>query len=73
MEATSEIKNHLSANMQISKKDIIIGNFLGGVAWGVGTVVGAVIIGAIILWLLQPFQFFNTIEKTINSSNSTNK
>jgi len=42
MQATQEVKNHLTANMEISKKDILIGNFLGGVAWGIGTVVGAV-------------------------------
>jgi len=34
MQATEQIKNKLTANMEISKKDIVIGNFLGGLSWG---------------------------------------
>lgn len=45
---TPQIENHLNANMNIKKKDIMIGNFLGGLAWGFGTVVGASVVVAII-------------------------
>lgn len=47
------IKNHLTANMDIKKKDIIIGNFLGGLAWGVGSILGATIVVAIIGYILN--------------------
>ena len=35
-----------------SKKRIILNSFLGGVAWGVGTVIGATLIVTLIIWLL---------------------
>lgn len=31
---------------------IILNNFLGGLAWGFGTVVGAGVLAAIIIWIL---------------------
>ncbi len=37
----------------MSKKDIIIGNFLGGLFWGLGTVIGATIIFGSIYWSLK--------------------
>lgn len=66
MEATPQIERHLTANMNISKKDIIIGNFLGGLAWGFGTVVGATVVVALIgavLNLLGVFDFLKTIPQ----------
>ncbi len=53
MKLTDQIKSHLTANMEIRKQDIIIGNFLGGLAWGLGTVVGASIVVAIIGGILH--------------------
>lgn len=45
---TPQIKQHLSANMNLKKRQIILYNFLGGLSWGFGTVVGASVVVAII-------------------------
>ncbi len=47
--ATKQIERHLTANSFMKKKDIMIGNFLGGIAWGLGTVIGASVIVGIIV------------------------
>lgn len=45
---TPELRDHASAFGKVSKKDIMLNNFLGGLAWGIGTVIGAsAIVGAI--------------------------
>jgi hypothetical protein len=51
--ATKQIERHLTANSFIKKKDIVIGNFLGGIAWGLGTVIGASVIVGILAALLK--------------------
>ncbi len=61
MEASEQVVSHLSANMNLSKKDIIVGNFLGGLAWGAGTVLGAIVIGAIIFYTLKPLGIFDLL------------
>lgn len=58
MEETSSIKAHQSANAYVSKKNIILNNFLGGLAWGFGTVVGATVVVAILAWF---FNFINLV------------
>lgn len=63
MEITDHIEQHLSANMNLSKKDIIVGNFLGGLAWGAGTVLGAIIIGSLIFYTLKPLGIFDLVVK----------
>ena len=50
---TEQIEKHLTANSNMKLKDIVIKNFLGGLAWGFGTVVGATIVAAILLGLLR--------------------
>lgn len=62
MEITPQIEQHLKANMNMSKKDIIIGNFLGGIAWGFGTVIGAGVVVAIIGTILNQFGVFHAIS-----------
>ena len=62
MEATEQIKSHLTANMNVSKKDIIIGNFLGGLSWGVGTVVGATVIVAFVGGILNALGIFDFLK-----------
>ncbi len=47
--ATKQIERHLTAGANMRKKDIMIGNFLGGIAWGLGTVIGASVIVGIIV------------------------
>lgn len=61
LEATPEIEKHLTANMNLSKKDIVVGNFLGGLAWGVGSVVGVALIGFAIGMLLNALGVFSAI------------
>lgn len=61
MESTPQIESHLRANMNISKKDIIVGNFLGGLAWGFGSIMGASIIVAIIGAALSTLGVFSAV------------
>jgi len=57
--STPQIEQHLKANSNLSKKNIIIGNFLGGLAWGFGTVVGASVVVAILGYILNIFGIFD--------------
>lgn len=57
METTPQIKSHLSANSNMSKKDIIVSNFLGGLSWGLGSVIGATIVVAIVIKVLGIINF----------------
>lgn len=59
---TPQIEKHLSANMNMSKKNIMLTNFLGGLAWGFGTVVGASLVVAIIGYILGLFGFFDILK-----------
>jgi hypothetical protein len=60
---TEQIERHLSANMTWSKKRIMLSNFLGGMAWGVGTAVGAGVIVAIIGAILNWFGIFDIVKQ----------
>lgn len=62
MEQTKEIRDHLSAHSHISKKNIIIGNFLGGLAWGVGSVLGATLLLALAGGILQAIGVFDELS-----------
>lgn len=48
--------------MNIRKRDIIIGNFLGGLSWGIGTVIGASAIFAALGWVLNILGFFDVFK-----------
>lgn len=50
---TDEILNHLSANGILRKRKIVVNNFLGGLAWGVGSVLGATVAVALLVSLLR--------------------
>lgn len=54
---TPQIEKHLKANMNMRKRDIIVANFLGGLAWGLGTVIGATIVAAVVISILNYFNF----------------
>ncbi len=56
---TPEIERHVSANMNLSRKQIMLANFLGGLSWGIGSVIGASVVITIIVWLLKLFGVFN--------------
>lgn len=76
METTPQIQNHLAANSNLSKKDIIVGNFLGGLSWGAGSVVGATVVIAVIgaiLNTLGVFNFIGGIFEQINSLKQLNQ
>ncbi|MCL4366454.1 DUF5665 domain-containing protein [Patescibacteria group bacterium] len=63
---TPQIKKHLTANMNLSKKNIIIANFLGGLAWGLGTVIGATIVATIVIAILRIFNFIPGLSDFLN-------
>jgi hypothetical protein len=50
---TPQIENHFNANGNMRKRTIMLNNFLGGLAWGFGTVVGATLVVAIIYSALK--------------------
>ncbi len=63
---TPQIERHLSANANMKKGDIIFGNFLGGLFWGVGSAIGATVVVAIILGILGQLNFIPGISDFVN-------
>lgn len=61
---SEQIKNHLTANLDLRRKQIMVNNFIGGLAWGAGSVIGAGIVVAILgiflnaLGVFEPFKMF---------------
>ncbi len=54
---TPEINNHLSAGQTMRKRQIVLGNFLGGLAWGIGSVLGATVVIALLVGFLRTINF----------------
>lgn len=54
---TKEIERHLTANSWIRKRQVMLANFLGGLSWGFGTVIGATLVVALLLGLLKVLGF----------------
>ena len=67
VEVTPQIVRHLTANMNLSKKQIIAYNFLGGLAWGTGTVIGASIIAAILVSFLKHSNFIPGLNEFLKN------
>ncbi len=67
-EVTPQIHRHLTANMDIKKKDIMVGNFLGGLFWGVGSVIGAGVAVAIIGYALSLLGVFRAVAGFIQQA-----
>ena len=44
----------------------MIANFLGGLAWGLGTVIGATIVTAVVISLLNYFNFIPGFDQITN-------
>lgn len=63
---TPQIERHLKANMNMRKRHIMLANFLGGLAWGLGTVIGATIIAALLFSILRFFNFIPGLDQIIN-------
>lgn len=49
----------LTANQGVRKRDVLMANFIGGIAWGLGSVIGATIIVAILVWVLNTLGLFD--------------
>jgi len=57
-----QYEERIKAQATMKKKDIIINNFLGGLAWGLGTVVGATVVVAAVGWLLNSVGWFDPVK-----------
>ena len=49
-----------------SKGQLMLANFLGGISWGFGTVLGATLVVALVLYLLQALGGLPVIGSFIN-------
>ena len=65
---TPEIETHLKANGNLTKRKIMLNNFLGGLSWGVGTVIGATIVVGILFSFLHLFGFIPGINDFLNQT-----
>jgi hypothetical protein len=52
----------LTAYQGVKKREVLLANFLGGIAWGLGSVIGATIIVAIIVWVLTTLGLFDFVK-----------
>lgn len=57
----------------MKKRHIMLANFLGGLAWGLGTVIGATIIAAVVISILNYFNFIPGFDQVINQFPQANK
>ncbi|MCB9822715.1 hypothetical protein H6800_00380 [Candidatus Nomurabacteria bacterium] len=61
----------IMAAKHLSKKQIYLQNFLRGMFFSIGTIVGIVLVGTVVLWFLSLFDnfpFIQQISETIKSS-----
>ena len=68
---TPQIENHLTASANMKKRHIMLNNFLGGLAWGVGSVIGATIIVAILIGILSQLNFLPGVSSITNQISNT--
>lgn len=54
---SQQFKKPETVNTNMKKRSIIVNNFLGGLAWGLGSVIGATVIVAILIGLLRSVNF----------------
>jgi hypothetical protein len=62
----------LSANEGVRKREVLIANFIGGIAWGLGSVIGATIIVAILVWVLNILGLFDFVKDYFPRSSYSN-
>lgn len=60
--STPQIRRHLTANAHLKKRHVLLLNFLGGLAWGLGSVVGAGVVLAMIVWILKMLGVFEALS-----------
>lgn len=58
---TEPLERPVTVNMHLTKKQIMINNFLGGLAWGFGSVVGATVVVAIVGYILKSLGVFAAV------------
>lgn len=63
---SDENDRRLTANYYLSKKQIILNNFIGGIAWAVGTVVGASIVVGTIIWILHSINWLPGVGPVVD-------
>ena len=68
---TPEIRDHLTANGHLTKRRIIVNNFLGGLAWGLGSVIGATIIVALLFWILSWIKWVPVVGEVATEVSNT--
>lgn len=61
-----ENERRLTASGQYSIKRIMVKNFFGGIAWGVGSVIGATVVVSIIVFFLQSARFAPIVGDSVN-------
>lgn len=61
-----ENERRLTAGGQYSIKRIMVKNFFGGIAWGVGSVIGATVIVSIVVFLLRSASFAPIVGDMVN-------
>lgn len=59
----------LTANQGIKKRDVLLANFIGGIAWGLGSVLGATVIVAILVYALNLLGLFDFVKDYFPQSN----
>lgn len=52
----------LTANQGVKKREVLMANFIGGIAWGLGSVIGATIIVALLVWVLNILGLFAFVK-----------
>ena len=62
----------ITANTNVSKKNVLLVNFLGGIAWGLGSVIGATIIVALLVWVLNILGLFDFVKDYFPRNISSN-
>lgn len=67
MDISRQIEKHLTARGNMRKRDIMLGNFLGGITWGVGSVIGATIVIAILLGILRSINWVPFAKETADT------
>lgn len=71
MEETGITETRGQTRVTMSLHRIILNNFLGGVAWGTGTVIGASIVVGTIIWALNQIGLFQLVGGSIQGFQET--
>lgn len=62
-----ENEKRLTASEKYSIKKIMVKNLFGGIAWGVGSVIGATVVVSLIVFLLRSATFAPVVGDIVSS------